>query len=114
MKLTIIGASLGVGLLAVQQVLIQGHHVTTRSRTITTLPEHPQLTKVVGGRATSVADLRQVLPGAEAGLSGAVALRGALSGVWQAVKANASKMELVESFAKCRKMHRLDPGNFSA
>jgi hypothetical protein len=112
MKLTIIGASLGVGLLAVQQVLIQGHHVTTRSRAITTLPAHPQLTKVVGG-ATSAADLRQVLPRAEAGLFGTIALRGALSGVWQAVKANASKMELVESFAKCRKMHRLDSGNFS-
>jgi putative NADH-flavin reductase len=113
MKLTIIGASSGGGLLAVQQALTQGHHVTTLSCTITTLPAHPQLTKVVGG-ATSVADLRQVLLGAEAGLSGAVALRGALSGVWQAVKANASKMELVESFAKCRKMHRLDSGNFSA
>jgi hypothetical protein len=111
MKLTIIGASSGGGLLAVQQALTQGHHVTTRSCTITTLPEHPQLTKVVGS-ATSVADLRQVLPGAEAGLSGAVGLRGALSEVWQAVRV--SKIGQGESFAKCRKVHRLDPGNSSA
>ncbi|MBO2008807.1 NAD(P)-dependent oxidoreductase [Hymenobacter negativus] len=65
MNLTIIGASSGVGLLAVQQALAQGHHVTTLSRTVATLPEHPQLTKVVGS-ATSAADLRRVLPGAEA------------------------------------------------
>jgi uncharacterized protein YbjT (DUF2867 family) len=65
MKLTIIGASSGVGLLAVQQALSQGHHVTTLSRTIATLPEHPQLTKVVGS-ATVAADLRRVLPGADA------------------------------------------------
>lgn len=65
MKLTIIGASSGVGLLAVQQALAQGHYVTTLSRTIATLPEHPHLTKVVGS-ATSAADLRRVLPKAEA------------------------------------------------
>jgi uncharacterized protein YbjT (DUF2867 family) len=65
MNLTIIGASSGVGLLAVQQALTQGHHVTTLSRTIATLPEHPHLTKVMGS-ATSAADLRRVLPGAEA------------------------------------------------
>jgi uncharacterized protein YbjT (DUF2867 family) len=65
MNLTIIGASSGVGLLAVQQALAQGHHVTTLSRTIATLPAHPQLTKVMGS-ATSAADLRRVLPGAEA------------------------------------------------
>ncbi len=44
MHITIIGASSGVGLLAVQQALAQGHHVTTLSRTVATLPEHPQLT----------------------------------------------------------------------
>lgn len=65
MKLTIIGASSGVGLLAVQQALAQGHHVTSLSRTVATLPEHPQLTKVVGS-ATVAADLRRVLPGTEA------------------------------------------------
>ncbi|OUJ70013.1 NAD(P)-dependent oxidoreductase [Hymenobacter crusticola] len=65
MHLTIIGASSGVGLLAVQQALAQGHHVTTLSRTVATLPEHPQLIKIVGS-ATSATDLRQVLPGAEA------------------------------------------------
>jgi putative NADH-flavin reductase len=65
MTITIIGASSGVGLLAVQQTLAQGHHVTTLSRTVATLPEHPHLTKVVGS-ATVAADLRRVLPGAEA------------------------------------------------
>jgi len=65
MNLTIIGASSGVGLLAVHQALAQGHHVTTLSRTVATLPEHPHLIKVTGS-ATSVADLRRVLPGAEA------------------------------------------------
>lgn len=65
MQLTIIGASAGVGLLAVQQALAQGHHVTTLSRTVATLPEHPHLTKITGS-ATSAADLRRVLPGAEA------------------------------------------------
>lgn len=47
-NLTIIGASSGVGLLAVRQALPQTHHVTTLARTISTLPEHSQLTKVVG------------------------------------------------------------------
>jgi uncharacterized protein YbjT (DUF2867 family) len=65
MKITIIGASSGVGLLAVQQALAQGHRVTTLSRTTATLPEHPQLTKVTGS-ATVAADLRRVLPGADA------------------------------------------------
>jgi uncharacterized protein YbjT (DUF2867 family) len=65
MRITIIGASSGVGLLAVQQALAQGHQVTTLSRTVTTLPEHPLLTKVVGS-ATAATDLRRVLPGAEA------------------------------------------------
>ena len=65
MNITIIGASSGVGLLAVQQALAKGHHVTTLSRTTATLPSHPLLTTVVGS-ATNAADLRRVLPGADA------------------------------------------------
>jgi putative NADH-flavin reductase len=65
MHITVIGASSGVGLLAVQQALAKGHHVTTLSRTTATLPPHPQLTTVVGS-ATVAADLRRVLPGADA------------------------------------------------
>lgn len=65
MNITIIGASSGVGLLAVRQALAQGHRVTTLSRTVATLPEHPHLTKITGS-ATCAADLRRVLPGAEA------------------------------------------------
>jgi uncharacterized protein YbjT (DUF2867 family) len=53
MHITIIGASSGVGLLAVQQALAKGHHVTTLSRT------------TVVGSATVAADLRQVLPSAD-------------------------------------------------
>ena len=65
MKITIIGASSGVGLLAVEQALARGHHVTTLSRTTGTLPNHPNLTKITGS-ATSAAYLGRVLPGAEA------------------------------------------------
>jgi putative NADH-flavin reductase len=62
--ITIIGTSSGVGLLAVQQALAKGHHVTTLSRTTATLPPHLHLTTVVGS-ATVAADLRQVLPSAD-------------------------------------------------
>lgn len=65
MNITIIGASSGVGLLAVQQALAKGHQVTTLSRTNGTLPNHPRLIKVTGS-ATSASDLGQVLAGAEA------------------------------------------------
>ncbi|OUJ73488.1 NAD(P)-dependent oxidoreductase [Hymenobacter crusticola] len=65
MKITIIGASSGVDLLAVQQALAKGHHVTTLSRTMGALPDDPRLTKVTGS-ATSAADIGRVLPGAEA------------------------------------------------
>lgn len=65
MNISIIGASSGVGLLAVQQALAKGYHVTTLSRSVATLPDHPRLTKVVG-TATAAADLRRVLPGADA------------------------------------------------
>lgn len=65
MKITIIGASAGVGLLAVQQALARGHAVTALARSPIPLPDHPQLTKVTGS-ATSVADLKNVLAGAEA------------------------------------------------
>jgi putative NADH-flavin reductase len=59
MNITIIGASSGIGLLTVQQALGKGHHVTTLSRNIDTLPEHPSLTKVRGS-ATSSTDLKKV------------------------------------------------------
>lgn len=59
MNITIIGASSGIGLLTVKQALEKGHHVTTLSRNIDTLPEHPSLTKV-SGSATSSTDLKKV------------------------------------------------------
>lgn len=65
MKLTIIGASAGTGLLTLQQALDRGHQVTAMARNTTLLPEHPQLTKITGD-ATSVADLKRAITGADA------------------------------------------------
>ena len=58
MNITIIGASSGIGLITVKQALERGYHVTTLSRNIDTLPEHPSLTKV-SGSATSSKDLKK-------------------------------------------------------
>lgn len=65
MNITIIGASAGVGLAAVQQALTQGHHVTALSTQTATIPDHSCLTKV-NGSATSVSDLKKVMAGADA------------------------------------------------
>ena len=48
MKLIVIGASAGVGLELVQQLLERGHAVTTLSRRVETLPDHPQIQKIRG------------------------------------------------------------------
>ncbi|EDM36927.1 NAD-dependent epimerase/dehydratase [Pedobacter sp. BAL39] len=65
MKITIIGASAGIGLVTVQQALAKGHHVTVLSTRTAGIPEHENLTKVEGS-ATSETDLMKVMPGAEA------------------------------------------------
>jgi len=65
MKITIIGASAGIGLATVQQALAKGHHVTVLSTRTEGIPDHRNLTKV-DGSATSVNDLMKVMPGAEA------------------------------------------------
>ena len=65
MKITVIGASAGVGLEVVKRALQRGHEVTTLSRRIETLPEHPLLHKVQGS-SLKVDDVRQALQGAEA------------------------------------------------
>jgi len=65
MRLTLIGASSGVGLLTLQQALAKGHQVTALARNTAAIPDHPLLTKVTGS-ATSVQDLTQVMSGAEA------------------------------------------------
>jgi putative NADH-flavin reductase len=56
MNITIIGSSSGIGLLTVKQALAKGHHVTTLSRSVQTLPAHPSLA-TISGSATSTADL---------------------------------------------------------
>lgn len=65
MHITIIGASSGVGLLALQQALTRGHQVTALARNMAAVPDHPRLTKL-NGSATVAADVRQALLGAEA------------------------------------------------
>lgn len=65
MNITIIGASSGVGRLALAQALAAGHDVTALARSMAAVPDHPRLTKL-SGNATVVADLRPALAGAGA------------------------------------------------
>jgi putative NADH-flavin reductase len=65
MNITIIGASSGIGLLTLNQALANGHHVTTLSRNISTLPDHPSLIKI-SGTATSTTDLKNATTHADA------------------------------------------------
>ncbi|AII50681.1 NAD(P)-dependent oxidoreductase [Hymenobacter sp. APR13] len=65
MQITILGATAGVGLQAVQQALAGGHTVTALARTTASLPDHPRLRKL-NGSATVVADVRQAIAGADA------------------------------------------------
>ena len=65
MKVAIIGASAGVGLEATRLALQQGHEVTTLSRRIDPLPDHPKL-KRVQGSSTSPQDVRAALEGSDA------------------------------------------------
>lgn len=65
MKIAIIGASAGIGLLTVKQALAKGHTVTALSRNTAPIPDHPLLTRI-NGSATSVPDLKRALAGAEA------------------------------------------------
>ena len=55
MRLSVIGASAGVGLATVREALERGHSVTTLSRTVTALPEHPSLLKVQGSSVDPLA-----------------------------------------------------------
>ena len=65
MKLAVIGASAGVGLELVLQLLERGHSVTTLSRGIEAIPDHPNIRKVRGS-ALSDLDVSKVIDGAEA------------------------------------------------
>jgi putative NADH-flavin reductase len=65
MNIAIIGASAGIGNKAVTQALEKGYQVTTLSRSVEGLPNHPWLTKITGS-ADSVNDLKKILPGTDA------------------------------------------------
>ncbi len=65
MKITIIGASAGVGLQAARMALQQGHEVTTLSRRIVPLPDHAKLRRVQGS-ATNPSDVRAAVEAADA------------------------------------------------
>ena len=65
MKIAILGASAGVGLEATRRALQQGHEVTTLSRRIDPLPDHPSVRKVQGS-STNPKDVKAALEGADA------------------------------------------------
>ena len=62
MKFAVIGASAGVGLELVKQLLDHGHTVNTLSRSIGTIPEHERVHKIVGS-ALNEADIAQAIDG---------------------------------------------------
>ena len=65
MKFAVIGASAGVGLELVKQLLDHGHTVNTLSRSIGTIPEHERVHKMVGS-ALNEADIAQAIDGVDA------------------------------------------------
>jgi putative NADH-flavin reductase len=65
MKITIIGASAGIGLQCTRFVLEKGHEVTTLSRRIVPLPDHTKLRRVQGS-ATNLNDIKAAVEGADA------------------------------------------------
>jgi len=65
LKIAIIGASAGVGLEATRLALRQGHEVTTLSRRIDPLPDHPSVRKVRGS-STVPRDVKAAAEGADA------------------------------------------------
>jgi len=64
MKIAIIGASAGIGLQTTRLALEKGHEVTSLSRRIVPLPDHPKLRRVQGG-ATNSNDVRAAVEGAD-------------------------------------------------
>ena len=65
MKITIIGASAGIGLQCTRLALEKGYEVATLSRRIVPLPDHANL-RSVQGSATSPNDVKAVVDGAGA------------------------------------------------
>lgn len=65
MKFAVIGASAGVGLELVKQLLEHGHSVNTLSRSVATIPNHERVTKIAGS-ALNEADIAQTIEGVDA------------------------------------------------
>jgi putative NADH-flavin reductase len=65
MRITVIGASAGVGLETVRRALELGHTVTSLSRTIESLPRDPALT-AISGSALNSDDVTRAITGAQA------------------------------------------------
>ena len=65
MKLAVIGASAGVGLELVLQLVERGHFVTTLSRSVEAIPEHPNIRKIRGS-SLNESDIGEAIDGAEA------------------------------------------------
>ncbi len=65
MKITVIGASAGVGLQVTRLALEKGHEITTLSRRVVPLPDHAKL-KRVQGSATSLNDVKAAVERADA------------------------------------------------
>jgi putative NADH-flavin reductase len=64
-KITIVGASAGVGLESVKRALERGHQVTALSRSVISLPSHPSLTTLEGS-ALNPEDLKKSVENADA------------------------------------------------
>jgi putative NADH-flavin reductase len=60
MKITVIGASAGIGLITVQKALERGHEVRALSRDTSAIPDHPLLTRI-NGSATAVDDVKKAI-----------------------------------------------------
>ena len=65
MKFAVIGASAGVGLELVKQLLEHGHTVNTLSRSVGTIPEHERVHKITGS-ALNESDIAQAIAGVDA------------------------------------------------
>ena len=64
MKITIIGASAGIGLEITRLALEKGHQVTSLSRRMVPIPDHARLRRVQGS-ATNLNDVRAAVEGAD-------------------------------------------------
>ena len=65
MKITVIGASAGIGLEVTRLALQKGHEVTTLSRRVVPLPDQSNLRRVQGS-ATNPHEVRTAVEGADA------------------------------------------------